>query len=55
MAEAIDWVAALAALGASALTRRSIVISLGALAKSPDDRDTVLEALDGLGYPAASA
>jgi len=55
MAEAIDWVAALAALGASALTRRSIVISLGALAKSPDDRDTVLEALDELGYPAASA
>ena len=46
MAEAIDWVAALAALRVSALTRPAIVTSLGALAKSPDDRDAVLAMLD---------
>jgi MoxR-like ATPase len=55
MAEAIDWVAALAALGASALTRPAIVTSLGAIAKSPDDRETVLAALDELVRPGAGS
>jgi MoxR-like ATPase len=52
MAEAIDWVAALAALGASSLTRGAVVTSRGAIVKSPDDRDTVLAALDELVSPA---
>jgi MoxR-like ATPase len=52
MAEAIDWVAALAALGASSLTRDAVMTSLGAIVKSPDDRDTVLAALDELVSPA---
>jgi MoxR-like ATPase len=51
MAEVIDWVAALTALRVSALTRPAVVTSLGALAKSPDDRESVLAALDELGVP----
>jgi MoxR-like ATPase len=51
MAEVIDWVAALTALRVSTLTRPAVVTSLGALAKSPDDRETVLAALDALGVP----
>ncbi|MGW0041350.1 AAA family ATPase [Rhodococcus sp. NPDC003348] len=52
VAEAIDWVAALAALGAadlagSDLARADIVASIGALAKTPDDRAAVLALLDG--------
>ncbi len=52
LAEAIDWVAALSVLGATDLVREDIVASLGSIAKTPDDRDTVLSALDELGYPA---
>jgi MoxR-like ATPase len=48
MAEVIDWVAALVALGVGELTRGAVVTSLGAIAKSPDDRETVLGALDEL-------
>ncbi len=51
MAEAIDWVSALATLGASDLVRADIVRSLGAIAKTPDDHATITEALDDLGYP----
>ncbi|MDX6309793.1 MAG: hypothetical protein QOI06_2839 [Nocardioidaceae bacterium] len=46
IAEAINWVAALAVLGASELVREDVVLTLGALAKTPDDRDLVVAALD---------
>jgi MoxR-like ATPase len=52
MAEAIDWVSALAALGVTSLVRTDIVRTLSAIAKSPDDRDTITGALDRLGGPA---
>ncbi len=52
LAETIDWVSALAALGATNLVREDIVASLGTIAKTPDDRDAMLDALDGWGYPA---
>ena len=52
MAEAIDWVSALAALGAADLVRDDIVRTLFAIAKTPDDRTTIVESLDELGYPA---
>lgn len=50
MAETIDWVAALGALGVSELVRDDIVRTLSALTKTPDDHDTVVSALTGLGY-----
>ncbi len=53
MAEAIDWVAALAVLGVSELMRPDIVATLGAIAKTPDDRGTIIESLDELGYASA--
>src|SRR5699024_8401345 len=52
LAEAIDWVAAQWLLGDTEQVRRDIVASLGSIAKTHDDRDTVLAALDELGYPA---
>jgi MoxR-like ATPase len=54
MAEAIDWLAALAVLGVADLVRDDIVRTLSTIAKTPDDRDTITAALDGLGYAAAS-
>ena len=42
MAEAIDWVAALSALGATELIRADAVRTIGTIAKTPDDRDAVL-------------
>ncbi len=50
MAEAIDWVAALAALGVSELVRDEIIRTLSAIAKTPDDRTMITGALDELGY-----
>ncbi|MFD5031383.1 AAA family ATPase [Streptomyces sp. NPDC058220] len=50
MAETIDWVSALSVLGASELVRADIVRTLSALAKSPDDHTTIVDALDELGY-----
>lgn len=44
VAETIDWVAALVALGVADLTAPDADASLGALAKTPDDRDTVASA-----------
>ena len=41
VAETIDWVAALVALGVADLTASDAVASLGALAKTPDDRDVI--------------
>jgi MoxR-like ATPase len=50
MAETIDWVAALAVLGVSELTRADVIQTLVAVAKTADDRETVIAALDDLGY-----
>jgi MoxR-like ATPase len=44
IAEAINWVAALSVLGVTGLVRDDVVATLGALAKTPDDRDLVTEA-----------
>jgi MoxR-like ATPase len=46
IAEAINWVAALSVLRVSELMREDVVASIGALAKTPDDRDLVLSAAD---------
>ncbi|MEU3027770.1 AAA family ATPase [Streptomyces incarnatus] len=51
MAEAIDWVSALAALRVSRLARRDVISTLSAVAKSPDDRTAITGALGELGYP----
>ncbi|MFF4258220.1 AAA family ATPase [Streptomyces sp. NPDC001663] len=51
MAEAIDWLSALAALRVARLTRTDVVSTLSAVAKSPDDRIAITEALEELGYP----
>jgi MoxR-like ATPase len=50
MAEAIDWLSALAALRVTRLARDDIVSTLSAVAKSPDDRTAITEALEELGY-----
>jgi MoxR-like ATPase len=50
MAETIDWVSALSALGVSELVRDDIVRTLSAIAKTPDDRDTIMGALGEMGY-----
>ena len=55
MAETIDWVSALVALGVHDLMRADVIRTLGAVVKTPDDRHTVLEALDDLHGDAASA
>lgn len=44
VAETIDWVAALVSLGAADLVDDSALASLGALAKTPDDRNLIREA-----------
>jgi len=48
MAETIDWVSALTVLGVTELVREDVIRTLGAIAKTPDDRDTVIGALDAL-------
>ncbi|WP_254622582.1 AAA family ATPase [Rhodococcus sp. W8901] len=45
IAEAIDWVSALAALGAADLAPTAALASLGAIAKTPDDRVALAEAV----------
>ena len=45
IAEAINWVAALSVLGVTDLVRENVVTTVGAIAKTPDDRDVVTEAL----------
>ncbi len=45
VAETIDWVAALVALGVSELVEPAALSSLGALAKTPDDSEALSEAL----------
>ncbi|HWF41155.1 MAG TPA: MoxR family ATPase [Acidothermaceae bacterium] len=49
MAETIDWLSALSALGAAELVRATLVSTLGAIAKTADDRDTMLGALVEVG------
>jgi MoxR-like ATPase len=51
MAETIDWVSALAVLGVADLSRTDIIRTLVAVTKTADDRDSVVAALDDLGYP----
>jgi MoxR-like ATPase len=46
LAEAIDWLGALAVLGAGALARDDVLRTLSTIAKTPDDRDTITAALD---------
>jgi MoxR-like ATPase len=46
IAETINWVAALSVLGVTELVRDDVVASLGALAKTPDDRDVLARAAD---------
>jgi len=48
MAETIDWVSALTALGAVALGRSEVGRTLSAIAKTPDDRTTIADAFDDL-------
>ena len=48
MAETIDWVSALTALGAAALVRPEVVRTLSAIAKTPDDRTAIADAFDDL-------
>ena len=48
LAEAIDWVSALAALGVAELTDGRVIDSVSALAKSPDDRVELLRALQSV-------
>ena len=50
MAETIDWVSALAALGAADLARPDVVRTLSALAKTPDDRTAIID-VAGRGRP----
>jgi MoxR-like ATPase len=52
LAETIDWVSALSALGAAELGRVDLIRTLGAIAKTLDDREVILGALDEL-VPAA--
>ncbi len=51
MAETINWVSALSALGASELVSADIVRTLSTIAKTPDDRITIAGGLEHLGYP----
>jgi MoxR-like ATPase len=48
MAEAIDWLSALSALGVGDLAHPHVIRTLGAIAKTPDDRDTIADALGKL-------
>jgi MoxR-like ATPase len=50
MAEAIDWVSALSALRVTELIRPDIIRTLGSIAKTPDDRTTIVSVLDDLGF-----
>lgn len=51
VAETIDWVSALSVLKATELVRADILGTLGVIAKSPDDRTAITEALHELGHP----
>jgi MoxR-like ATPase len=55
LAEAIDWVSALAVLGVSELGRDDVLATVGCLAKTLDDRTSVVAALDDLVRPGERA
>jgi MoxR-like ATPase len=55
MAETIDWLSALSALGAAELVRTTLLSTLGAIAKTPDDRDTMLGALVEIGATSSTS
>ena len=55
LAETIDWVSALTALGVSELIRGDVIRTLGTIAKTPDDRQTITGALDELGLAEATS
>jgi hypothetical protein len=48
VAETIDWVSALTPLGAADLVRTEVVRTLSAIAKTPDERNTMVDAFDEL-------
>jgi MoxR-like ATPase len=50
LAESIDWLSALSALGVAELSRAEVVRALGAIVKTPDDTTAVLAALGDLGF-----
>jgi MoxR-like ATPase len=50
MAETIDWVSALSALGATDLVRDDVLRTLVAIAKTPDDRVAIADAFHELGH-----
>jgi MoxR-like ATPase len=52
LAEAIDWLSALTVLRVAELNRPDVLRTLGSIVKTPDDGDTVREALAALGLPA---
>jgi MoxR-like ATPase len=54
MAELIDWVSALALLGVSELGRDDVLLTLTAVAKTAEDRDTIRAALGELGHPSST-
>ncbi len=49
LAESIDWLTALTALGISELGRADVVLTLGAIVKTPDDLDVVTAKLSDWG------
>jgi MoxR-like ATPase len=49
MAEAIDWVAALTALGVPELVRDNVIATLGVVAKTPDDVEAITQSLLDIG------
>jgi MoxR-like ATPase len=51
LAEAIDWVSALHALGVSELERDVARATIGAIAKTPDDVDTIRTTLESVADP----
>ena len=51
LAEAIDWVSALHALGVSELERDVASATIGAIAKTPDDVDTIRATLESVTEP----
>jgi MoxR-like ATPase len=48
LAETIDWVSALTVLGTSSLARVDALRTLGAIAKTPDDRDAIAELFESI-------
>ena len=46
LAEAIDWVSALEVLGVTALEPATATATVGSIAKTPDDIDTVRQSID---------